>query len=172
MIREELAPAPASSLNVPIGPHRCYTVARARLADLKAIKNALGGTVNDAVLTVAAGGLRRLLERRGEEMPEHGLRAMVPVNLRATDEGTQLGDRVSSLFVHLPVYEPDPVVARQRLERGRPPQPPTRAGCAGALRILISSPTRGARWSLADATPEERVFAVSLLVVAAYWPCA
>ena len=109
MIREELVPAPPSSLNVPIGPHRRYAVARVRLNDLKAIKNALGGTVNDVVLTVAAGGLRRLLAERGEELPEHGLRAMVPVNLRTTDEGEQLGNRVSSLFVHLPVCEPDPV---------------------------------------------------------------
>ena len=109
MIREELVPAPPSSLNVPIGPHRRYAVARVRLNDLKAIKNALGGTVNDVVLTVAAGGLRRLLAERGEELPEHGLRAMVPVNLRTADEGEQLGNRVSSLFVHLPVCEPDPV---------------------------------------------------------------
>jgi len=109
MMREELVPAPGSSLNVPIGPHRRYAVVRARLSDLKAIKNALGGTVNDVVLTVAAGGLRHLLTERGEALPEHGLRAMVPVNLRAPDEGKQLGNRVSSLFVHLPVCEPDPV---------------------------------------------------------------
>ena len=109
LLREELVPAPPSSLNVPIGAHRRYAVARARLNDLKAIKNALGGTVNDVVLAVAAGGLRHLLRERGEELPQHGLRAMVPVNLRGADDGTQLGNRVSSLFVHLPVYEPDPV---------------------------------------------------------------
>jgi WS/DGAT/MGAT family acyltransferase len=109
MMREELVPAPRSSLNVPIGPHRRFAVARARLSDLKTIKNALGGTVNDVVLTVAAGGLRRLLAERGEELPERGLRAMVPVNLRTADERDQLGNRVSSLFVHLPVCEPDPV---------------------------------------------------------------
>ena len=110
IIREELAPAPASSLNVAIGPHRRYTVARARLSDLKAIKNALGGTVNDVVLAAAAGGLRRLLEQRGDELPEPGLRAMVPVNLRNGPNGAgELGNQVSSLFVHLPVCEPEPV---------------------------------------------------------------
>ena len=109
MIREELVPAPPSSLNVPMGPHRRYAVARARLADLKAIKNALGGTVNDVVLAGTAGGLRRLLAERGEEPPEHGLRAMVPVNLRAAGDGLQVGNRVSSLFVHLPVCEPEPL---------------------------------------------------------------
>ena len=109
VIREELVPAPPSSLNVPIGSHRRYAVARARLTDLKAIKSALGGTVNDVVLAAAAGGLRQLLGKRGEELPEHGLRAMVPVNLRGAENGTPLGNRVSSLFVHLPVCEPDPV---------------------------------------------------------------
>jgi diacylglycerol O-acyltransferase len=109
VIREQLVPAPASSLNVPIGPHRRYAVARARLSDLKAIKNAFGGTVNDVVLAVAAGGLRRLLQERGDELPEHGLRAMVPVNLRASGDGMQLGNQVSSLFAHLPVCEPDPL---------------------------------------------------------------
>jgi WS/DGAT/MGAT family acyltransferase len=109
VVREELAPAPASSLNVPIGPQRRYALARARLSDLKAIKNALGGTVNDVVLAAAAGGLRRLLEERGEAPPERGLRAMVPVNLRTGDDGDGFGNRVSSLFVHLPVCEPDPV---------------------------------------------------------------
>jgi WS/DGAT/MGAT family acyltransferase len=110
IIREELAPAPESSLNVAIGPHRRYAVARARLSDLKAIKNGLGGTVNDAVLAAAAGGLRRLLEHRGEELPQRGLRAMVPVNMRSEGNGaSQLGNQVSSLFVHLPVCEPDAV---------------------------------------------------------------
>jgi len=110
IIREELAPAPATSLNVPIGSHRGYTIARARLSDLKTIKNALGGTVNDVVLAAAAGGLRRLLTERGDDLPEPGLRAMVPVNLRSAGNGAgELGNRVSSLFVHLPVSEPDPV---------------------------------------------------------------
>jgi len=109
VLREELAPAPASSLNVPIGPHRRYALACARLRDLKAVKNGLGGTVNDVVLAAAAAGVRRLLQERGEEPPGRGLRAMVPVNLRAGDDFDGPGNRVSSLFVHLPVCEPDPV---------------------------------------------------------------
>ncbi|HET8820649.1 MAG TPA: wax ester/triacylglycerol synthase family O-acyltransferase [Thermoleophilaceae bacterium] len=109
VLREELAPAPASSLNVPIGPHRRYAVARARLSDFKAIKNALGGTVNDVVLAVVAGGLRRLLSQRGDALPEHGLRAMVPVSLRVGEDEGELGNRVSSLFVNLPVCEPEPL---------------------------------------------------------------
>ena len=45
---------------------------------------------------------------RGEEPPTHGLRAMVPVNLRAAGEHLGLGNKITSLFVHLPVAEPEP----------------------------------------------------------------
>ena len=62
----------------------------------------MGGTVNDVVLAIAAGGLRRLLIERGETLPEQGLRAMVPVNVRAAGDELALGNRISSLFVHLP----------------------------------------------------------------------
>jgi WS/DGAT/MGAT family acyltransferase len=109
VLREELVPAPASSLNVAIGPGRRYCVTRSRLRDMKAVKNALGGTVNDVVLAAVAGGLRRLMEARGDELPERGLRAMVPVNMRGGAADGELGNRVSSLFVNLPVCEPDPL---------------------------------------------------------------
>ena len=78
------------------------------LDELKAIKRELGGTVNDVVLAAAAGGLRELLLARGEEPPTDGLRAMVPVNLRTAGERLALGNRITSLFVRLPVGEPDP----------------------------------------------------------------
>ena len=76
--------------------------------ELKEIKNLLGGTLNDVVLAAAAGGLRKLLIERGEDLPDVGLRAMVPVNLRTAGDRVAMGNRISSLFVHLPVAEPDP----------------------------------------------------------------
>ena len=108
LVRDELIGAPASSLNCRIGATRRFAVVRVPLADLKEIKKALGGTVNDAVLASVTGGLRRLLEARGEEPPERGLRAMVPMNVRQASEHLALGNKISSLFVHLPV------AARQR----------------------------------------------------------
>jgi WS/DGAT/MGAT family acyltransferase len=84
-------------------------VAWVPLDELKEIKRALGGTVNDVVLAIAAGGLRRLLLARGESLPEQGLRAMVPVNMRAAGEELALGNRITSLFVHIPVGVEDPV---------------------------------------------------------------
>jgi WS/DGAT/MGAT family acyltransferase len=101
--RDELVAAPRTSLNIPIGVHRRFDVVRVPLADAKLIKSRLGGTVNDVVLAGATAGLRALLMARGAELPREGLRAMVPVNIRAA--GDSLGNRVSSLFVYLPVAE-------------------------------------------------------------------
>jgi diacylglycerol O-acyltransferase len=82
---------------------------RVPLAELKEIKSSLGGTINDVVLTASASGLRALLQSRGEALPAGGLRAMVPMNVRVASEHLGLGNRVSSLFVELPVAEADPV---------------------------------------------------------------
>jgi WS/DGAT/MGAT family acyltransferase len=101
--RDEFVAAPRTSLNAPIGIHRRFDVVRVPLAEVKLIKNRLGGTVNDVVLAGATAGLRALLVARGDELPREGLRAMVPVNIRTA--GDKLGNRVSSLFVYLPVAE-------------------------------------------------------------------
>jgi WS/DGAT/MGAT family acyltransferase len=109
IVKDELNSAPRSSLNLPIGAKRRLAVYSIPLADLKQVKNALGGTVNDVVLAMATGGLRRLLIERRETPPEQGLRAMVPVNLRAAGEELALGNKITSLFVHLPVSIADPI---------------------------------------------------------------
>jgi diacylglycerol O-acyltransferase len=115
IVRDELIAAPDCSLNQPIGAGRQLAVITARLDELKAIKNALGGTLNDVVLAATAGGLRRLLAERGEVIPEPGLRAMVPMNVRTAGERLAMGNRISSLFVHLPVGAEDPA-ERYRLQ--------------------------------------------------------
>src|SRR5438270_6268526 len=107
ILHDEVVPAPKSSLNQPIGEARRFAVVRVPLADLKAIKRVLGGTVNDVALAAISGGLRRMLEQRGDDLRAPGLRAMVPVNLRQAGERLALGNRITSLFVHLPVHEPD-----------------------------------------------------------------
>jgi WS/DGAT/MGAT family acyltransferase len=114
LVRDELIAAPLSSLNERIGAKRRLAATSVSLDDLKAIKTELGGTVNDVVLAVTAGGLRDLLLARGDELPREGLRAMVPVNLRTAGERLALGNRITSLFVHLPVAEANP---RRRYER-------------------------------------------------------
>ena len=110
LVRDEVIPAPHTSLNEPIGVLRRFDVVRVPLADLKLIKSRLGGTVNDVALAATAGGLRKLLVARGEEPPGRGMRAMVPVNVRQAGETLALGNRITSLFVELPVADEAPLV--------------------------------------------------------------
>ena len=102
-------PTPASSLSGPIGRQRRYTWARGSLADVKTIKRALGGTVNDVVLAAITGGLRELLLSRGEEPGPHMVRSLVPVSLRAPGEESIYENRVSAVLADLPVHLADPV---------------------------------------------------------------
>jgi diacylglycerol O-acyltransferase / wax synthase len=106
-------PAPDVPLNVEIGSHRRFAWSRAELNDYKRIKDTFGGTVNDVVLTVVSGALRRWLKRRGIRTEGLELRALVPVSIRAEDEQGQLGNRIAAMRGPLPVYVEDPV---QRLE--------------------------------------------------------
>jgi diacylglycerol O-acyltransferase / wax synthase len=104
-----LSPAPPSPYNGAIGPHRRFTWARAELADLKAIKDELGGTVNDVVLATVAGALGNHLRRRGHRTDGLELKAMVPVSVRGELEQGQLGNRVAAIMAPLPVWCQEPV---------------------------------------------------------------
>jgi diacylglycerol O-acyltransferase / wax synthase len=108
-----LRPPPPSAYNTQIGPHRRFTWVRTNLDDVKAVKNELGGTVNDVVLATVAGALGRHLRRRGDELGDGVLRAMVPVSVRSEAERGALGNRVAAMMAPLPVAEEDP---RRRLE--------------------------------------------------------
>ena len=103
-----LRPPRASSLNGPIGPHRRWDWARSRLSDVKRIRNAFGGTVNDVVLTAIAGGFRELLVSRGERT-DRVVRSLVPVSVRSAEEQGEYNNRVSAIFAELPVGIEDPV---------------------------------------------------------------
>jgi diacylglycerol O-acyltransferase len=102
-------PAPDVPLNVEIGSHRRVRWVQSRLADFKEIKNSLGGTVNDAVLAVVAGALRRWLHDRGVRTEGVELRALVPVSIRGDDEHGSMGNRIAAMRGPLPVYVDDPV---------------------------------------------------------------
>jgi WS/DGAT/MGAT family acyltransferase len=104
LARGTLRPAPATPYNGPIGPHRRFTWVRVRLGDIKAIKNALGGTVNDVVLATVTGALRRHLHARGVSTQNLTLRAMVPVSVRSDLEKGALGNRVAAMMAPLPVW--------------------------------------------------------------------
>lgn len=108
--------APHSPFNVEIGPYRRFSTVRTDLADLKRIKNAAGGTVNDVVLAAVSGALGRYLRARGHSIQGMELRAMVPISVRTADEHGALGNRVSSYMAPLPVWCDDPA-ERLRLVR-------------------------------------------------------
>jgi WS/DGAT/MGAT family acyltransferase len=110
-----LQTAPPSPFNVRIGPHRRFTWVRGELSQYKAVKNALGGTVNDVVLAVVAGGLGRYMRLHGHITDHVELRAMVPVSVRADIERGALGNRVAAMWVALPVGIDDPVARLQSI---------------------------------------------------------
>jgi diacylglycerol O-acyltransferase len=102
-------PPPKTPLNVPIGPHRRVLWLSFPLADLKAIKNALGGTVNDVFLALVSGALGRWLRRRGVRTEGLELRGVVPVSIRADEHRGALGNQITAMLGPLPVYANDPV---------------------------------------------------------------
>jgi diacylglycerol O-acyltransferase len=103
--------APGTPLNVPIGEQRRFGMADTLLEDYKTVRRAHGGTVNDVVLATVGGALRTWLLTRGEKVtPTTVVRAMVPVSVRADAEKGELGNRVSSYFVDLPVGEASAVM--------------------------------------------------------------
>jgi diacylglycerol O-acyltransferase len=95
--------APPSPLNRKVGPNRRFGMMEAPVQPFKEVKNVLGGTVNDVVLTVVAGGMYRLFRHRREPTRNRVLRTMVPVSIRTRDQLSALGNRVSSIFVDLPI---------------------------------------------------------------------
>jgi diacylglycerol O-acyltransferase len=98
----------SSSLNGPLGPHRRWGWARGRLSDVKQVRKALGGTVNDVVLAAISGGFRELLQSRDESV-DRVLRTLVPVSVRRPGERGSYNNRVSAMFAELPVGIADPV---------------------------------------------------------------
>jgi len=101
--------APSSVFNVEIGPHRRLAITQADLAELKRVKDAHGGTVNDVILSIVAGALGKYLRARGHGTEGLELRAMVPVSVRAAEEHGALGNRISAMMAPLPVWCEDPV---------------------------------------------------------------
>jgi diacylglycerol O-acyltransferase len=106
---------PSSTLNGPIGPHRRWDWARARLVDIKQIRARYDATINDVVLAAITGGFRELLLSRGETVEGRVLRTLVPVSVRADDASGTYDNKVSAMFAELPVGLADPVERVQSL---------------------------------------------------------
>jgi diacylglycerol O-acyltransferase len=111
------APAPSTPFNVDIGPHRRYTFLDADLAEFKAIKDSLGGTLNDVVLASVTLALGRYLRDRRYETEGLVLKAMVPVSVRAKSEQGALGNKVAAMWAPLPVGVENPAETLRRISR-------------------------------------------------------
>jgi diacylglycerol O-acyltransferase len=112
-----LLTTPPLSIEGTIGPHRAWSHASVSLEDVRTIRTALGGTVNDVVLAACAGGYRTLLEKRGEDVDRAVVRSLVPVSVRAPEAHGVFDNRVSALLYALPVDIVDPVVRLIRVHR-------------------------------------------------------
>jgi diacylglycerol O-acyltransferase len=119
-MRNLLRPTPKSSLNGPIGPHRRWAWAHADLQDVKTVRGALGGTINDVVLSVITAGFRELVISRGEDPTRLQIRTLVPVSVRRPGERGTYNNRVSAMFAELPIGLESPVARlaaiRQQME--------------------------------------------------------
>lgn len=107
-VADKLLPPPETSLTGSIGPHRRWTSAHASLADVKLVRRSLGGTINDVVLAAITRGFRDLLLSRGDLGEGRLVRTVVPVSVRAAHERGVYNNRVSAVFVDLPVGRDDP----------------------------------------------------------------
>jgi len=111
-LRSGLQAGMEAPLNEPIGAHRRVAFVDFALAEVKAVKAALGGTVNDIVLATVHGAVRRLLARRGGMAASGEFRVAVPMNtFDAAGRRGRLGNHVWAWIIDLPVRESNPVRA-------------------------------------------------------------
>lgn len=103
-----ITPAPPTPWNKSVGPHRRFAMRSAPIANLKALKTATGGTINDIVMAICTGALRQYLLDH-DALPEGSLRAMVPVSIRTGDEEDPWTNRVSAIVADLPTDCEDPI---------------------------------------------------------------
>ena len=98
-----------SSLTGPIGPHRRWVRTSVSLDDIKTVRSAFGGTVNDVVLAAVTRGFRALLLARGEPVDDRAITTLIPVSMRTPDARGQLDNRVSAVYARLPIGVDDPL---------------------------------------------------------------
>ncbi|MPZ51846.1 MAG: wax ester/triacylglycerol synthase family O-acyltransferase [Acidimicrobiia bacterium] len=109
-----LEPSSATPLNPDLGPNRRFSWTSMPLQRIKDLRTELGGSINDHVLAITAGGVRHfLLKDRGYDVDNAEFRVMNPVSVRPSSQRGRMGNQVAMWLVDLPVSEPDPV---KRLE--------------------------------------------------------
>jgi WS/DGAT/MGAT family acyltransferase len=100
--------APSTSINGPLGAERSFAASSLSLSTVKAVKNAFGCTVNDVVLTMCAGALRRYFDERSEDL-DGPVVAMIPMSVRTEDQKGTHGNQVAAMLASLATDLDDPV---------------------------------------------------------------
>ncbi len=101
--------APRTRFNGTVSPHRVVEGRSFDMDDIKMIKNAIhGATINDAILTIVGGAMRRYLDHYGE-LPNEQLKAMAPISVRPADQQKAAGNLVSAMVVGLGSHIADPI---------------------------------------------------------------
>jgi WS/DGAT/MGAT family acyltransferase len=125
-------------LNGPVGPHRRWSWVKTSLVEVRGIKAALGGSVNDVVLSAITRGFRELLLKRGEPVEDLVVRTLVPVSVRSPGERGTLNNRVSGVFAELPVGIEDPLERLEQIRRQMGGLKESRQAVAGDALIRLS----------------------------------
>ncbi|HEX4430138.1 MAG TPA: wax ester/triacylglycerol synthase family O-acyltransferase [Frankiaceae bacterium] len=100
--------APKTPFNAPITPHRRFAFCQLSLGDIKKVKNAAGMTVNDVVMALSTGALRRWLEDH-DALPDSPLVAAVPISIRTPEQAGTAGNQISGLVAALPTQLASPL---------------------------------------------------------------
>ncbi len=152
-----LPPAPGSPLNRPGSARRHHARLTRSLDEIRTVRKRFRVSPNDVLLAACAGGLRRFAERRGDA--PQALKAMVPADVRSSEDAAGTGNRISFVFVELPCDEPDPVARLYAVNSATAQR--RRDGEAedldAAFRVLSRTPTP-LQHALAHAFAHPRLF--------------
>jgi diacylglycerol O-acyltransferase len=138
-------------LNPELGSNRRFNWTEMDLDDVKAVKNSLGGSVNDVVLAITAGAVRHfLIENRDYDPSQAEFRAMNPVSTRSASQQGQMGNQVAMWLVDLPISEPDPAARYQSIKETTANLKETNQALGAATIVELSSGTPITLLSLAS----------------------
>ncbi len=118
VMRSGLKPAPRTVFTEQdVSPYRRFDWTTFDLREFKAVKNVLGGTINDVIVATTTGAVRRFLQRRKSDVDGlEGFRTVLPVNTRK-GSALSVGNHVAMLLADLPVSEADPVKRMEKVIR-------------------------------------------------------
>lgn len=146
-----LTPSVRTPINPDLGPNRRFDWTDMPLDDIKQIKNALGGSVNDVILAIAAGAVRKfLIENRDYDPSRSDFRVMNPVSTRSNDQRGQMGNQVAMWLIELPIGEPDAMARYESIKKTTLNLKKTDQALGAATIVELSSGTPITLLSLAN----------------------